>query len=150
MLTALMMMYGLMAGVYFTFSVFVMRSLATLNPLNGARAMIAINEVIVKTLFLPLFFCSTVLSIVLMTRVFLAEPSNDATVIYIATGIYIVGMFFVTMFGNVPMNNQLRDSAANNQQLTAYWQYYLTAWTRLNHIRFLSCTIAMLLLCLVK
>jgi uncharacterized membrane protein len=150
MLSVLIVMYGLMAGVYFTFSVFVMRSLATLNPLNGARAMIAINEIIVKTLFLPIFFGSTVLSVVLMTQVFLSENSNDAGLIYLASCIYIVGMFLVTILGNIPMNNQLRDSAANNQQLSAYWQYYLIAWTRLNHIRFLSCTIAMMLLCLLK
>ena len=150
MLTALIIMIGLMAGIYFTFSVFVMRALATLNPLNGAHAMIAINQVIVKTLFLPLFFGSTVLAAVLMIQTFLAEANDASVLIYLATSAYIIGMFLVTVFGNVPMNNRLQASAINNQALTEYWQYYLTVWTQLNHIRTLSCLVAVLLLCLVR
>ncbi|MEO1331251.1 MAG: hypothetical protein AAFW46_16495, partial [Pseudomonadota bacterium] len=53
---------GVMAGVYFTFSVFAMRAFAELPPADGAAAMRAINRVILRSAFLPLFFATTILS----------------------------------------------------------------------------------------
>ncbi len=59
MLILLVVLTGLMAGVYFTFSVFVMKSLNELPAFQAAQAMNKINDVIVNTLFLPIFFGST-------------------------------------------------------------------------------------------
>jgi uncharacterized membrane protein len=56
--------------------------------------------------------------------------------------IYIVGMFLVTAFGNVPHNNALKQSAQDDSALQAYWQTYMERWTHLNHIRTISCILA--------
>ncbi|GAB5486514.1 MAG: hypothetical protein Pars2KO_00840 [Parasphingorhabdus sp.] len=47
---------GIMAGVCFTFSVFVMRSLDAFEKPAGMIAMQSINRIIQRSLFLSLFF----------------------------------------------------------------------------------------------
>ena len=56
---------GLMAGVYFAFSTFIMRSLDQLGAVQAADAMNAINEVILQPWFMALIFGSTLLYAVL-------------------------------------------------------------------------------------
>jgi uncharacterized membrane protein len=46
---------GLMAGVFFAFSAFVMRALAQLAPPHGMAAMQAINVAVLNPLFLGTF-----------------------------------------------------------------------------------------------
>ncbi len=50
---------GLMAGVYFAFSGFIMRSFDRLGALQATDAMNAINKVILHSWFMVVFFCST-------------------------------------------------------------------------------------------
>ncbi|MGB0752441.1 MAG: hypothetical protein ACPGQI_10815, partial [Gammaproteobacteria bacterium] len=49
---------GLMAGTYFAFSSFIMQSLKALDGLDGIRTMNSINKVILRSMFMPLFFGS--------------------------------------------------------------------------------------------
>ncbi len=51
---------GLMAGVYFAFSTFIMTALGRLDQAAGIAAMNAINVDIVRSLFMPLFLGTTV------------------------------------------------------------------------------------------
>ena len=147
MLIALTVITGLMAGIYAAFSIFIMRSLASLDVLPAANAMIAINKTIVKTLFAPLFFGSVVLyAVALINTRF--DPLPQGTILLVtAAALYIVGMFIVTMKGNVPMNNRLQALANAPPQLRQYWPVYRQQWTKLNHIRTLCCTLACALLC---
>jgi uncharacterized membrane protein len=55
MIVVLIVMTGLMAGVYFAFSVVVMKSLAELPAFHAAKAMNKINDVIINTVFYPFF-----------------------------------------------------------------------------------------------
>lgn len=142
MLVLLIIMIGLMGGIYFSFSIFVMKALSEVPALQAAQVMNRINEVIVKTLFLPLFFGSTLLSVGLMVWSFLQWQGLSSTLVIVATLIYVVGMFLVTVIGNVPLNNALQTREGNPQELVSYWSVYLKRWTRLNHIRTLSCILA--------
>ena len=54
---------GLMAGIYAAFSGFIMRSIATIGTASAITAMNAINTVILKSAFMPLFFGSTIVAI---------------------------------------------------------------------------------------
>jgi uncharacterized membrane protein len=98
---------GIMAGVYFTFSVFAMRSFAELGDEAGARAMQSINRVIVRSAFLPLFFFSTLDSGALVALGLLGHAGPDAGAIVAGGAVYVIGMFGVTVVGNVPMNDRL-------------------------------------------
>jgi uncharacterized membrane protein len=140
MIILLVVLTGIMAGVYFTFSVFVMKSLNELPALQAAQAMNKINDVIVNTLFLPVFFGSTLWYAGLIVWAFADWQSDGRSMLMvIAALIYIVGMFVVTAFGNVPMNNKLQYSAHSDIELIEYWQQYQHSWTQLNHLRTLSC-----------
>jgi len=138
-------MTGLMAGIYFTFSVFIMKSLAELPAFQAAQAMNKINDVIVNTLFLPVFFGSVFLYAGLIVWQF-ADWHSGSLSLVMAAVIYIVGMFLVTAFGNVPLNNRLKESEENEHELLLVWSYYLHKWTRLNHLRTISCIVSLALL----
>ena len=56
---------GLMAGLYFAFSTFVMSALGRIDQTAGIAAMNEINRVIVQSLFLPVFMGSTLTCLVL-------------------------------------------------------------------------------------
>ena len=145
MLMSLIVMTGLMAGIYFAFSVFVMQSLAQLPAHEGTRAMNAINDVIVKTAFLPLFFISSIAHLGLVILV-LATEVEHAVLLGSAGAVYVLGMFFTTLVGNVPLNNRLAEYTEASEKQTDVWNDYLQRWVRLNHIRTISCTVSMVLM----
>ena len=87
---------GLMAGVFFAFSVAVMPGLADLPAEQAREAMRRINVRIQNPVFLLVFLGTAVLCGI---EVFQGR---------IVGGLfYIVGSFLLTMFVNVPMNNRL-------------------------------------------
>lgn len=150
MITLLIVMTGLMAGIYFAFSIFIMKSFAELPLLQAAQAMNKINDVITKTLFLPVFFISTLGYAGLMLWSLLDWQQGSSWLMVVAALVYIVGMFAVTAFGNVPLNNHLKQSEVSETALTSYWKIYLRKWPRLNHWRTVSCTVACALLILAE
>lgn len=122
--------YGLMAGIYFTFSVFVMRSLKSLPDDMAVACMNSINTVILKSAFMPLFFGSSVLAFLLIVAGFQSLMPAWA----IASGlIYLLGMLGITVMFNVPLNKQLQSVTTENQSLI--WNHYALYWTRWNHVR---------------
>lgn len=131
---------GLMAGIYFAFSVFIMSAFKTIPDTSAAIAMNAINKVIVKSAFMPVFFGSSLLAIVL---VFLALGDERAGLIMLAGGVYILGMLLCTVLFNVPLNNRLLKASLENQ--AEIWQNYVIEWTRWNHVRSISSLLAFIL-----
>lgn len=131
---------GLMAGIYFAFSVFIMSAFKTIPDTSAAIAMNAINKVIVKSAFMPVFFGSSLLAIVL---VFLALGDERAGLIVLAGGVYILGMLLCTVLFNVPLNNRLLKASLENQ--AEIWQNYVIEWTRWNHVRSISSLLAFIL-----
>lgn len=136
---------GLMAGVYFAFSTFIMRSLDQLGAAPAADAMNAINEVILRSWFVVLFFGSTVLYAALaVVAVFDADLAGRW--LLLGTGlIYVVGMFVCTAMFNVPLNNQLADAGNDSNRKAVTWTHYVKHWTRWNHLRGV-CSLAALVL----
>lgn len=139
MIVLLIVMTGLMAGIYFSFSVFIMKSLSELPALQAAQAMNKINDVIINTVFLPVFFGSTLWYAGLIVWSLANWQSGRSILVIIAALIYIIGMFFVTAFGNVPLNNKLNETAGTDSILVSFWHEYLHKWTQLNHLRMMSC-----------
>lgn len=136
---------GLMAGVYFTFSAFVMRALASIPVASAISAMNSINKVIVTSAFLPLFFATTVASALLIGLVFLSAAIAGSIYAIIGGAIYLVGMFACTIVFNVPLNNKLAALEPNSDEAAMIWQAYLHTWTRWNHVRTAASTAATVL-----
>lgn len=121
---------GLMAGVYFAFSAFIMRAFDRLGPARAADAMNAINDVILRSWFMPLFFGSSLLYALLALLALFDTDLVGRWWLFVAGTIYVTGMFLCTALFNVPLNNRL---AANDDTVT--WRHYLVYWTRWNHLR---------------
>ncbi|KWD50440.1 hypothetical protein WL67_32380 [Burkholderia ubonensis] len=126
---------GLMAGVYFAFSTFVMTSLGRLAPAAGVAAMNAINVDIVRSLFMPVFLGTTLASLALAILALLDRSEPGAIWIVAGGAIYVLGMFVVTMVFNVPLNDALSATDASSAEGGAFWARYLRDWTVWNHAR---------------
>ncbi|WP_224087168.1 DUF1772 domain-containing protein [Nostoc sp. MS1] len=126
---------GLMAGVFFAFSAFVMNALARLQPTQGIAAMQSINITVINPLFMTVFLGTGGICIFLLISSLLRWQRTNA--VYLITGslLYLIGTLSVTIFFNVPLNEALaliKPDSADGVQL---WTTYLNNWTFWNHIR---------------
>jgi uncharacterized membrane protein len=129
---------GLLAGLYFAFSAVIMTALDRAGPAHGIAAMNSINLTILRSMFMPLFF-GTTLGAAGLVQAGLMGQGTRADICMVAGGLlYVLGMFVVTMTANVPLNNRLAMANAASGQAMVTWQNYLTAWTRWNHVRTLA------------
>lgn len=136
---------GLMAGVYFAFSGFIMRSLDRLDTTDAVDAMNAINDVIQRSWFMPLFFGTSLLYLLLAVLALFNWSDPNASLALIAGLTYVGGMFLCTVFFNVPLNNRLAKATEGSIDKVQLWSHYYKYWTRWNHLRTASSLIACLL-----
>ena len=134
--------FGIMAGIYFTFSVFAMKSFAAIQTTAGISAMQSINDVIVKSAFLPLFFATSLAALIAAVLSVMGTSSPGSIWMGLGGGIYFVGMFLCTVIFNVPLNNKLAAVDPASPEGEKVWNMYLRVWTRWNHVRTVACTIA--------
>lgn len=136
---------GLMAGVYFAFSGFIMRSLDQLGAAQASDAMNAINKVILTSWFMVLFFGSTLLYLALAVVAVFDSDLAGRWLLLAAALIYVLGMFLCTALFNVPLNNQLASAGTADNAKANTWAHYLKHWSRWNHLRGICSLIAMVL-----
>jgi uncharacterized membrane protein len=123
---------ALIGGLYFAFSAFIMTALDRTGPEAGRTAMNSINAVILRSLFMPVFFGTTIGSLVLA----IAGVIERQWLLVAGGIVYVLGMFVVTMARNVPLNNELM--RADGGVAPETWRRYRVAWTRWNHVRTLA------------
>ena len=126
---------GLLAGLYFAFSAFVMTALGRIDQAAGISAMNAINADIVRSLFMPVFLGTTLSCAVLVVLGGLRWQEPGATVMVCGGVLYVVGMFIVTIICNVPLNDQLAAADPASAAAAPLWARYLADWTFWNHVR---------------
>ncbi|WP_342711315.1 anthrone oxygenase family protein [Bradyrhizobium sp. B124] len=137
---------GLLAGVYFTFSAFVMTALGRIDQAAGVSAMNAINVDIVRSLFMPVFLGTTLSCAGLVVLGGLRWQEPGALAMICGGGLYVVGMFVVTVVFNVPLNDQLAATDPASTAAAPVWAHYLTDWTFWNHARTIASLAATALL----
>jgi uncharacterized membrane protein len=133
---------GLLAGLYFAFSTFIMTAFGRIGQTAGIAAMNAINAVIVQSLFLPVFLATTATSAALAVLALLRWGEPGAMAMLAGGVLYVLGMFVVTMIFNVPLNNALAAADPGSQEAASLWARYLTDWTMWNHVRTVASTAA--------
>jgi len=136
---------GLMAGLYFAFSAFVMAALGSIERPAGVAAMNAINRVILRSAFMPIFLVSTLAGVALMAIGVLRPDDPGALEMAGGGAIYVLGMTGVTMAANVPLNNALAATDLARDADAPVWASFLVRWTRWNHVRTLASTVALAL-----
>jgi uncharacterized membrane protein len=136
---------ALLAGVFFTFSAFVMPALAKLEPAQGAAAMRSINRTVLRSAFMPLFLGTALISALLLVA---GLPSGRLAAPWtVAAGALavLVGSFLCTLVFNVPLNRELEAAQGPGTAVEATWARYLRSWTGWNHLRCGASALASLL-----
>ncbi len=125
---------GLVAGIFFAFSSFVMGALGRIAPAAGIAAMQSINVVVINPLFLSVFMGSALLGVVLAIAAVVGWSPRS---LYLIAGgvLYVGGCFLVTMLCNIPLNNALAAVAPDSGEGATLWARYLTGWTNWNSLR---------------
>lgn len=126
---------GLIGGVFFAFSSFVMRGLGRLAPGQGIAAMQAINVAVLNPLFLGVFVGTGVGCGVLGVAAVRGWGSPDAAYRLGAAALYLVGSLGVTGRCNVPRNDLLAALDPTDPRADELWRRYLREWTAWNHVR---------------
>ncbi len=126
---------GLMAGVFFAFSAFVMNGLGRLPTAQSVAAMQAINA----AAFNPVFgtaFSGTTGACVLLAVASLFRWHKPAGIFHLAGGLlYLVGAFLVTIAFNLPLNKALAALDPTSADGANLWAGYVTSWMAWNHVR---------------
>ncbi len=126
---------GLVGGVFFAFSTFVMKALAGLPPAQGIAAMQRINAVVLNPSFLGVFVGTAVLAAICVLAGFLQWGTTKSAWLLAAGLSYLVGSFGVTAAFNVPRNERLARLEAESAEAEDYWPVYVRQWLLWNHVR---------------
>ncbi len=129
---------GLVAGVFFAFSTFVMKALARLPPGEGIAAMQSINVTVLNPWFLGAFFGTGAACVFALISSLIRWHEPGAVYLFIGSLLYLVGTLLVTIVFNVPRNESLASLTAADPNAASQWASYVASWTAWNHVRTLA------------
>src|SRR5947208_14969693 len=112
---------GLVAGIFFAFSTFVMAALGRLPSDQGIATMNSINVTVINPLFMLAFFGTGLVCLVLATLSWLWWGQASGKLLLVSAVIYLVGSIGVTMFRNVPLNDALAVVQPGTAEAAALW-----------------------------
>jgi len=136
---------GVMAGLFFVFSISVMKSLKELKRAEGIRAMQSINRTIVRPIFLLVFIGTPLVCLFLLVRTFAHMDQIHGQLTAIGSIVYLLGCLAVTFALHIPMNNKLAAIESESAEGKKYWSEFLPRWTFWNHVRGLASFVALVL-----
>jgi uncharacterized membrane protein len=126
---------GLVAGIFYGFSTFIMAALRRIPAEQGIAAMQSINITVINPAFFAVFFGTAILCLGLAGAALAGWIEAASGLILAAAALYLIGCIGVTIFGNVPLNDALAAVQPAAPEAAALWARYLDVWTLWNHIR---------------
>jgi uncharacterized membrane protein len=138
---------GLMAGLFYAYSISVMWGLSRADPRAAIDGMNGISVAILNPLFLLVFMGTPVLA-GLAAFLFWQSGQPIAAWLYAASAVvYTLGTFAVTMGINVPMNEALGRAPIPGDVGAArdVWNAYVIGWMPWNHLRAAAATLSLML-----
>lgn len=126
---------ALLAGVFQSFSDFVMRGLLRAAPAGGIESMQQLNRTVFRSFFITSFLAMVPISIAFAIYAWFALDGLAMKLIIAAALIYVPLVFIFTAAGNVPMNEKLDKMAPTSPEAFEYWSIYGRVWTRWNTLR---------------
>ncbi len=137
------------AGLFYSWSISVMRGLKMLPDREFILAMQAMNRAIQNPLFFLCFFGATLFLLISCYQQF-KNPLDTAYYLLVAsTLIYLIGVLGITIVGNVPLNNMLDIFDVNGSGVDAISDMrrgFESRWNYLNDIRSISAVLSTCLL----
>jgi uncharacterized membrane protein len=134
---------GVIGGVFFAFSSFIMKSLARLPSSEGIAAMQSINVVVLNRSFLGVFMGTAAIALLLIALSLGQWGTGASPLFFTGAVLYFVGTFVVTIAGNVPLNDRLA-AAVPDENGVLLWEHYLERWTQFNTLRTIAAIAAAL------
>ncbi|HCN49488.1 MAG TPA: DUF1772 domain-containing protein [Chryseobacterium sp.] len=136
---------ALIGGLFYAYSCSVVLGLGKLPDAEYLKAMQSINREILN----PVFFMSFMGTLVLLpVSTFLFRGQAPFIFLLLSSLAYIIGVFGVTVAGNVPMNDTLDKFDISNASVEAIRQMrdsFENRWNFLNNIRTLFSIISIIL-----
>lgn len=126
---------GLVAGVFFAFSTFVVPALARLQPAQGIAAFQSINITVYNPWFMTAFLGTGGVCIFLAVSSLFKWYQPSAVYLLVGSLLYLVGVVLVTIAFNVPLNNALAIVKPDSTEGATLWARFLIDWTFWNHVR---------------
>lgn len=123
---AALVLTGAMAGVFFAFSVSVLRGLDAIEAAQAVAAMRSINRRILNPVFLTAFTGAPLAALATGGLLLARGETPAAMCAFAAAGAYLLGAFAPTVAVNVPLNEDL-DAAPGPygpQQAARLWAAY--------------------------
>jgi uncharacterized membrane protein len=136
---------ALVSGIFFGFSVVVMRALARMAPAGGIATMQTINLVVLNPWFFAAFFGTAAVSLVLAVGDAVQWPEPGSAYLLAGSALYLIGGIVVTVARNVPLNKELGVVQPESTAAKELWARYLSVWTAWNHVRTLASFLAAVL-----
>jgi uncharacterized membrane protein len=143
---------ALIAGLFYGYSCSVNIGLGKLPDAKYLLAMQSINKEIQN----PIFFLSFLGTLILLpVSTYLHYLQNNQIAFWLlltATIIYLIGVFGVTIFGNVPLNEALAKfniSSSTIFEITHQRKLFEIPWNKLHTIRTLASVISLVLIIIV-
>lgn len=134
---------AVVAGVFLTFSDFVMRSLDRAATPAGVEVMQVINREVFRTVFMVLLLGMSALSPILFWLAYEGDMGPASYLIMSGAAVYFIGTFAVTIVFNVPMNVQLELLDHTSAEAASYWSgTYFPDWTFWNYVRALAAAVS--------
>ncbi|PZU58401.1 MAG: hypothetical protein DI547_10115 [Sphingobium sp.] len=134
---------GLIGGLFFAFSNFVLHALDRLPAAQAIMAMQRINATVLNPLFLGIFFGTAVIAVAAAALSLSSRGDAAVWLSVLGAALYVGGVVVVTMRYNVPLNNRLAAIATSHADPSDDWAAYARPWLQWNHVR----TVASLIAC---
>jgi uncharacterized membrane protein len=131
----------LIAGIFFAFSDFVMKSLNRMEEASAIEAMQSINLWVYRSFFMIGLY--TMVPVSLLGIGFWAVADGSA-LFAIGGAFYLVGVILVSGLGNIPLNHKLAVMNADAHESKLFWIDYVQKWSAFNHLRVLGSAVAAL------
>ena len=125
---------GVVGGVLFAFSSFVMKALGRLPSPEGIAAMQAINGAAPTPWFMAALLGTAMASVALGISALLRLDEPHAAYQLAGSVVYLVGLL-VTIGYHIPRNEALAAVDPHAADAGGHWRRYVAEWTAGNHVR---------------
>ncbi|CAN5209431.1 DUF1772 domain-containing protein [soil metagenome] len=139
---------ALMAGLFYSYACSVVPALKLLTDAEYIATMQSINKAIQNPVFFICFFGILVLFPASTYLNYFQQPPLKFWLLLTATMLYFVGVFGVTVFGNIPLNNALKEFDlvnASRDAVKLQRTIFEGRWNNLNTIRTISSILSLIL-----
>ena len=138
-----------MAGIFFTWSNAVKPGIGKLSDIEYLRALQSMNRVILNNAFKIIFLGAIIVVALVPVFYFNLYPKNIFWLFVFTLVIYWIGVFGVTVSGNIPLNEILDKTnleSITSEEIKTLRKSIEVKWNNFNLIRCISSAITFLIL----